>query len=267
MRFYSLAATAIVAFCVSTSQAANIDDLGTWTLAEDPPHPNLSATLDSSTQATLSANGAVPATVDIGYQSVDGADVANSTAGHYFSAGESFSVAIDFEVSANASMGLAGIGFGIGEDAAGNNSAGVGLAILNGTPTTFSGASRINNVTQPIAPLPLAATSSGRFFVAYDEPSGDITYGVNPIPGSLTPSSGAVFSGLQNNWPGEDLLVSFFLRSDTFLIAGPLSSGSVDAVFSNFTVLSGTAVAAVPEPGTIFLVLTGMGALLIRRRR
>ena len=61
--------------------AGPISDLNTWTLVEDPAHPNFSSSVDSPSQITLSASGAVPNATDIGYQSVDGATPGTSTSG------------------------------------------------------------------------------------------------------------------------------------------------------------------------------------------
>lgn len=234
--------------------AASITNLNTWTAVEDPPHPGLSSSLDSSTQATLSADGAIPAGTDIGYQSVDGGTVASSTAGYYFSVLEDFSVAVDFDVTAANSVGLGAIGFGIGEDGAGANSAGAALALLNGSPFVFSGGARINDVTQAPGVLSLTGSLSGRFFVEFDASTGDITYGVSTTPGAATPDAVGTFAGasVHSNWNGDDLLLSFFLRSDTAppLLNTPLTAGTVDAVFSNLEVLSGAARAVIPEPST-----------------
>lgn len=250
----------------SSATAASISDFSTWALVQDPPNANMTASLDSSTQTTLTANGAVPAGVDIGYQSVDGNETAGSTAGYFFSAADSFQVAVDFDVVTDASAGLAAIGMGIGEDGAGSNSAGPALAVVNGVASTFSGGARTGDITLPPALFGPAATLSGRFFVAYDSATGDVEYGVSTTPGAAAPTHTGVFDGLQNNWNDKDLLVSFFLRSDMFIFP-PLSSGTVDAVFSNFEVLSGTPVAAIPEPAAATLLLAAAAAVAWRPRR
>lgn len=249
--------------------AASITDFNSWTEVEDPPHPGLSSTVDSSTQVTLSADGAIPAATDIGYQSVNGATVAASTAGYYFSVLEDFNLAVDFDVAAANSVGLGAVGFGIGEDSAGANSAGAALAVFNGSPFAFSGGARINDVTQAPAVLGLAPSNSGRFFIAFDASTGDITYGVSTTPGAATPDAAGTFTGasVHNNWNGDDLLVSFFLRSDAAppILPTPLSAGTVDAVFSNLEVLSGTARAVIPEPST-GLLAAGLLLLAIGKR-
>lgn len=263
---------ALLLIAVQAAPAASLTDLTTWTEVEDPAHPGLSSTVDSASQITLSADGAIPAATDIGYQSVDGATVAGSTTGYYFSVLEDFSLAIDFDVTAANSVGLAAIGFGIGEDGAGANSAGAALAVFNGSPFAFSGGARVNDVTLAPSVLGVAPVTSGRFFIEFDASSGDITFGVSATPGAATPDTFGTFAGaaVQNNWNGDDLLASFFLRSDTAppILPTPLSAGTVDAVFSNLEVLSGTARAVIPEPSTGLLAagLACLGAGLSRRR-
>lgn len=255
------------AFIVGNTASAAIADIGNWTEAEDPAHPGLSSTVINPSNVMLSASGAIPAGTDIGYQSVNGNSVAGSSSGYYFSAANDFEIAIDFSFSEIASAGLAGIGFGIGEDGTGANSAGVGLAIFNGAPFGgFAGAARTNDADEPLGLLGAPLSASGRFFVGYDASSGDINYGVNTTPGSATASHSGTFGGLQNNWNGDDLLVSFFLRSDSVSIFSSLSSGELDAVFSNFEVLSGSAMSVVPVPGALFLLAPALG-LLARSRR
>ncbi len=258
------AVTAAWTFGLAASYSANIIDFNTWTEVQDPPHAGMTSNVDSASQVTLTASGAIPAGTDIGYQSVNGTDVSSSSSGHYFSTGADFQVAIDFDLMAANSVGLGGIGFGIGEDSAGTNSAGVALAILNGSPTLYSGAARVNDVTQAPLTLALSASSTGRFFVHYDSANGDITVGVSNTPGALTPDATNTFSGanVQNNWAGDDLLVSFFLRSDS-VVFPPLSAGTLEVVFSNFEVLSGTSI-AVPEPGSAALCIIGMMLLRFR---
>jgi len=237
----------VAAHAMGPTRTEAITDFGTWTQVQDPAHPGMSGRVDNASQITLSASGAVPAATDIGYQSVDGPSAAAATGGHYFSAGESFHVAIDYDVIAASSVGLAALGFGVGEDAEGRNSAGPALAVDNGNPLAFSGGARVNDVTQPPVLFGPAATSSGRFFVRYDAASGDVVFGVNATQGTASPTHSNAFSGIQNSWNGNGLLVSFFLRSDSAIFP-PLSSGTIDAVFSNFEVLEGTPVAAAPEP-------------------
>ena len=155
----------------------------------------------------------IPAGTDIGYQSVDGVDVAGSASGFYFSPLEDFHVAIDYDVTHDASVGFAGIGFGIGEDRDGMDSAGMGLAINNGAPTAFAGAARIGDVNQSPLLFGTAATTSGRMFVEYDSTSGDIAVGINTTPGAAVPTETQTFAGIQNSWDDEPLLASFFCEA------------------------------------------------------
>ena len=248
----------------STLHAAMISDFTTWTEVADPPHPGLSSSVNGiSNEVTLVASGAIPAATDIGYSSVDGNDVVGSTNGHYFSPNADFQVAVDFAISSQNSVGLGGIGFGIGEDAAGSNSAGVGLGIFNGSPVLFAGAGRTND--NPVVSVETyTGTASGRFFVDYDSASGTVTWGVNTTPGAGTPDDTGEFTGIQNDWNDKNLLVSFFLRSDTILTFPPLTSGELSGVFSNFVVLEGTPI-GIPEPTTSFLLSVGL--LLATARR
>ena len=248
----------------SALHAAMITDFTTWTEVEDPAHPGMTSSVDSATQVTLNASGSIPAATDIGYASVDGADVGNSTAGYYFSINEDFHVAVDYAISSDASVGLAGIGLGIGEDAAGANSAGVGMGVFNGAPVLVTGASRTNDVTTAGAET-YAGTASGRFFVAYEAASGTVTWGHSGGQGAVAPSNTGVFANIQDGWTDSALLVSFFLRSDTILTFPPLTSGELSAVFSNFEVLEGTPI-EVPEPAGMALLCAGL-MVAIRRRR
>ncbi len=255
---------------ISPVWAAAIDDFNTWALGQDPAHPGMSGSVVSPSQVTLNATGAIPASTDIGYQSVSGNNVASSADGFHFSVDENFQIAVDFDISAANSIGLASIGFGVGEDSDGMNSAGAGLAIVNGVALSFAGAARINDVTQSPVLFGPAATNNGRFFIRYDSNSGDIEFGVSTSPGSAAPSHTGVFSGVQSQWSGDDLMVSFFLRSEPgeLLPLPALTAGTINAEFSNFEVLTGTHVAAVPLPagvglfGAALVLLAGMRRML-----
>lgn len=194
------------------ASAGLITDFQTWKQVEDPPHVNMTGGVVSSTEVSLTAIGPVPAGTDIGYQSINGNTVAGSSSGNYFLASQDFHIAVDFAVDAGNSTGFAAIGFGIGEDGDGNNSAGPLLAFFDGTPLGFFGGARTNNVD--ITPLPVpfgpSATTSGRFFLDYQSLSGNITIGVNTIPGSNLPTDTITFGALQTNWNNDSLLVSFF---------------------------------------------------------
>ncbi|MEO1497235.1 MAG: hypothetical protein AAFV43_08810 [Planctomycetota bacterium] len=245
---------ALVIAAASGASASSITDLNTWTQIVDPFDPNLSGVINNATQATLSSTGAVPSGTDIGYASVNGPDVAGSTAGFYFDPTSSFSVAIDYDISGMASLGAGGIGLGVGEDTAGADSAGVGVGFANGALFAASGAGRIDNADVVINPPVINFVgSSGRLFVDYN--AGAITGGHSATPGAAAPSSSyPVPIDPSADWDGENLFVSFFLRSQAVNPFPGFASGTVDAVFSNFEVLSGTPI-AVPEPSSACLVL------------
>jgi hypothetical protein len=115
-------------------------------------------------------------------------------------------------------------------------------------------------------------TYAGTLSVAYDvNPSTSefiITVGATGLTGSTTSFTS---TGDLTAWAGDDLLVSFFLRSDTAsitdpipLTVGPWTGTSAQASFSNLTV-SDNAI-EVPEPTS--LALLGLGTLAwVRPRR
>lgn len=243
---------------VGTMVRADIVSFLNWQLVQDPPNANMTASA-TATQATLLAgNGNVPLSTDIGYQSVNGLTPAVSTHGYAFSHLSDFAVAIDYNLSFSGSPGGAlSLGFGIGEDANGQNSAGVGMATFNGNSVgNFSGAARVNDQNQNVLDLGLSSTLSGSLFVQYDAASGDIVVGAAPTMGAAAPTATGSYLGIQNQWQDGDLLVSFFLRSGpVFAWSG---GGQGEAAFSNFRVLQGSPY-AVPEPGTggLLFLLTG----------
>lgn len=247
----------------AVAQAATITDLSTWSVVEDPPHSGTMASIDVMGVARLTAGGAVPSGTDIGYASVNGADVANSTAGYYFDPSADFSVAVDFDLTARSSIGAGGLGFGIGEDVDGANSAGVGLGFVNGAAALFATAGRVNDVDQPIESI-VSGFGSGRLFIEYDSATGDVKAGVNATQGTPAPSVFKTLSGIQDLWTDGPLLVSFFLRSQAITPFPALTSGQVDAYFSNFEVLSGTPI-SVPEPTAA--ALAALALLACRRFR
>lgn len=260
----ALAAAAGLAVLASTTLGA-INDFNNWTLVEDPPSPNFSSQVVNSSQIELSASGgAIPAGTDIGYQSVDGVTPATSTQGYAFDPAQSFSIAVDFSISfPGSASGDLGIGFGIGEDSDGMNSAGVALLTRNGTATAFGGAARINDVTQAPQAIVTLPSLTGAFFVSYDEPTGDVTVGVG-APGAGAASASTTFAGIQNSWNDGLLLASFFLRSDGTL-GTPWASGTARASFTDFRVLSGSPV-EVPSSGSSALAAIA-GVMVFRRRR
>lgn len=255
---------------LSASAHAGIIDLSQWTLVQDPPHPKLTSSIDSSTQITLRATGGpIPSGTDIGYQSVNGFDVGSSTSGWAFDPGFSFSVALDFNLSFASPVGGFTIGMGIGEDRDGTDSAGVALTSQNGTLSPFFGAARVNDVTQAPVFTGVPGQATGRFIVSYDAATGDVAVGVSTNGDDLPEGSG-VFSHIQNSWDNELLLVSFFARGDNGFFGW--TSGTADAAFSNFHVISGvpTSLAptsVVPEPSTLLLLGSGAIAMFVRGRR
>lgn len=255
---------AIACLGMTGSVMASITSFNNWTLVEDPADPNFTGIVNNSDQITLSAlGGPIPGAVDIGYQSINGATPATSTQGFAFDPAQGFSIAVDFALSFASANGDLAIGFGIGESSSGANSAGVALLTNDGVPFAFGGAARINDVTQPPAPLFAAPALTAAFFVTYDAGTGNITVGVGAL-GAAAPTTTTTFAGIQNTWNGDLLLASFFLRSESSLM-DPWTSGTSDAVFSNFRVLTGQAI-EVPTPGAS-LLLFAAGATLHRRRR
>lgn len=264
------AAFASVVFGLCVAQAgvshAAITDFTTWTQVQDPPHANFTASTTATQATLLASNGPIPSGTDIGYQSVNGSTPALSTAGHAFDPASSFSVAIDFNLAfANSPAGGLAIGFGVGEDGDGENSAGAVMFTQNGAPQLFfGGAARTNDVTASPQPIFVGAALTGSMFASYDAATGNITLGASTTPGAASPAGTTTFTGVQNGWDNTLLLTSFFLRSDNSL-GQAWQSGNAQAVFSNFRVLSGSPT-AIPEPATLatFAFAT---ALLLRRRR
>ncbi|WP_145384615.1 hypothetical protein [Stieleria neptunia] len=252
---------------------ADVTDFGTWSLVEDPAHPAFSATVHGGS-ATLSAgNLGIPAGTDIGFQSVNGSTPQTSTGGFYFRPDADFSLAIDYAWTfSNNPSGSLGLGFGIGEDGDGMNAAGVAMGTNDGAPfLSFGGAARINDVDQTPEPLGGSlflnpSSSSGTLFVAYEASSGDVVVGAATAPDAAAPTVSHTYAGIQNQWSGDDLMASFFIRSDAQTPLTAWSGGNADAVFSNFRVLNGNPV-AIPEPSTAVASLLLVPMLIGRRTR
>lgn len=243
--------------------AADITDFTNWTQVQDPPNANFTGSTTMSAATLLAGNGPVPNATDIGYQSVNGVTPATSTAGYMFDYTQSFSVAIDYSISfANNPNGFLSLGFGIGEDGLGMNSAGMVMVTQNGSPFgTFAGAARANDADAGSFITILPSTLSGSLFVSYDAVTGTITGGASQTPGAGSSSASGSFNMLQDQWNDENLLTSFFIRS------GPLSpwaGGNAEAVFSNFRVLEGQPT-ALPGPSALALMAIVIG--MPRRRR
>ncbi len=248
----------------------DFSDFTQWTPVADPPNSNFSSAASPMLATLSAADAAIPAGVDIGFQSVDGPTVAQSSRGFRFDPQSDFSLAIDYSFSfSNSPAGLLGIGFGIGEDGSGQNSAGVALATLNGSPYLFfGGAARVNDSEQLLPLLPLtAATAQGTLFVSYEASSGNVLVGASGIASASAPQTSGVFAAIQNQWQDEDLMASFFLRSQSQSgLPAWQGGGTADAVFSNFRILSGNAI-AVPEPSGMLAVSLAAALACLRRPR
>jgi hypothetical protein len=257
-----LSAVALLSLALTGHAAAQVTDFNSWTLLQDPPHPNFTAQVNSGSTVTLNATaGPIPNATDIGYASVNGPTVASSTAGHAFDPAQSFSLSVDYNLTfgPGATGGLA-IGFGVGEDTDGANSAGAVLLTNNGSAFATSGAARINNVNfETPKGLALGGPLAGTMTLAYAADTGSITATVG--------NTSATFAAIQDQWSGTSLLPSFFLRSAAQSpLVSAWSAGTAAATFSNFTVLSGTAT-VVPEPTAALLMLVATLGLASRRTR
>ena len=178
-----------------------------------------------------------------------------------FDPSQDFTIAVDYTLDfGRNARSLRDLGFGIGADTQGSNWAGVAMANVDGNRfLTFAGLAAIND--QPLSPLSLGFTPSratGSLFVQYVASSGDVIVGNSTTQGADTPNLSATYSGIQRQWPGDDLSVLFFARDKP----------TAESVFTNFRVLNG-APTGVPEPSQT--VGAGIGLLfmvwLTRRRR
>lgn len=262
----TIAQAMAIALLFFGTAAADITDFNSWTLVEDPAHSNFGSSVDSASQVTLTANGGpIPAGTDIGYQSINGLTPATSTQGYYFDHTSDFSVVVDFNMNFSNAVGVLAFGVGVGENEDGGNSAGATLVTNNGSPLVFGYASRTNDVNQAVGtiagPTP---QNSARMITTYDASSGDIVVGVSTNNDDIAEGS-FTFAGLQNDWTDGNLMVSFFIRSDQFFTLTPWESGSSETTVTNFRVLSGTPVSAVPEPQSAIL-LVGFSLCLFSRR-
>jgi hypothetical protein len=162
MKLQCIAGTRLVAAVLTglflpALAVASITDFNTWDPVEDPYHENFTGSVDSASQITLRATaGPIPFGTDIGYQSVNGDAVADSTAGWAFDPSSDFSVSVDFSVFFEDPEGGFSLGMGIGVDRHGTDSAGILLARQIGGLLTFGGASRVNDATHSLIGLGLA---------------------------------------------------------------------------------------------------------------
>ena len=275
----SLFSLAVLSLSSMTLVAQDMSNFTSWTQTQDPAHPLFTAA-KTATDATLSAaSGSIPAGTDIGFTSVNRNSVAQSSSGFYFSAGSSFNLAIDYDLTVMASAVPTGlfIGFGIGEDGTGVDSAGITLGYASGfgfTTRAFAATARANDSNLPFATVDGTASQTGTFFVSFDHLAGNVTVGAADSANASSAGGSHTFTDIAQSWNGDALLASFFMRSDTPTVPGvalafPRWSGNTaSAVFSNFRILAGTPT-AVPEPAAfaLFLGLTSAMLIINRRRR
>lgn len=271
---------------ITTIHAAPITDFHAWNLVEDPPRDNLSSSIDSPNQVTLTASGSVPDANYIGYQSLNGNSPSRPVSGFAFDPTTSFSIAIDYDWSLQNAVGGSEIGFAISEYGERNNTASVQILAWNNRVllVTESAQTQFGSVeTTPLIDTdepfstPGAPPPMGSLHLAFDAESGDITVGSGMIGSDLVDRVG-ILSGdtVYNLWNAEGdiglLSVSLFLRSqqigdgEAATLVPQFSSGLASISFSNFRVISGSPV-AIPEPALLGLsVLTGFGFILRRVR-
>ncbi|MBX2850198.1 MAG: PEP-CTERM sorting domain-containing protein [Phycisphaeraceae bacterium] len=270
---------AALAYALAVPAAATIDDLTTWDFYRDPSDPNVNASMTGSVAPNLAELNFIndldiPAGYDIGFSSVNANSVVEATSGYYFDSSQDFTIRAHFSLQVTDPAGFVGIGMGIGEDRAGFNSAGIGFGVGTGAINlaTYGGAATNNDapVTQALNLFEVADNNySGSLTVSYDASSGDVTVGAAPllgIPDPLAPTQSVTFSGASDlvAWNGDDLVVSFFLRSDDPSIYSNWSGETANADFFDFTVVEGAAI-QVPEPTSLALIALG-GLAMMRRR-
>lgn len=282
-------ATALVCALTASAHAA-IEELTDWDLYTDSASatPAQAAAMTGSSAPNLAQLNFIDdvdqdAGFDIGYSSINANTVSDATAGYYFSAASDFSVALNFELTLTGPEGFVGIGLGIGEDLAGENSAGIALGVGSSGTTSLAlfGAAGRNNDSAVIKPLsntlyqPVissaggSTTYAGSMTVSYDASTGDIAVGAGGVSGTSTPDpaqTSATFLAASDlpGWAGDDLLVTFFLRSDDPSIFDSWTGQAAEADFFDFTAVQGSPV-QVPEPAS--LALLGLGTLVLTRRR
>jgi hypothetical protein len=101
--------------------------------------------------------------------------------------------------------------------------------------------------------------------ISYNSASGDVTLGVSNNGDDIAEGS-YTFDELQKSWTDGPLMASFFIRSDAIL-GNAWQSGTSNTIVTNFHVISGTPIAAVPEPGSVVALLGLMLVGVARRRR
>jgi hypothetical protein len=260
---------------------AHITDLTTWDLYKDASGATTaqSDAMTGSATANLAnlnfiGDVDIPAGFDIGYSSVNSNTVAGATSGYYFDASQNFTIRMHFSLDVVSPAGFVGIGMGIGEDRAGVNSAGIGFGVGTGVVNAaVFGAAATNNDTPITSAFALSETVDNEYFgsltVSYDAASGDVTVGAAKFlgaPDPLAPTETFTFDGTTDlgAWAGDELLVSFFLRSDNPLIYNNWTGDLAEASFFDFTIVEGRVI-QIPEPTS--LALLGLGGLAMIRRR
>ena len=267
-------------WCTLVAPAAmgQIEDLTGWDFYRDPSDPGVNAAMTSSVAPNLAElnfinDVDIPAAYDIGFSSVNANTAAAATSGYYFDASSDFTIAIEFELTLTNPNGFVGLGLGIGEDRAGDNSAGIafGVGTAGISIGSFGAAATSDNsaITKFLSPSVAATgTYAGSLTVGYNATTGDITVGAaGASAGStpLSPTGTATFTAAElPDWTGADLLASFFLRSDDPSLFSNWTGQTANADFFNFTVVQGSAT-QVPEPAS--LALLGLGVLAISRCR
>ncbi|MEO0474643.1 MAG: PEP-CTERM sorting domain-containing protein [Planctomycetota bacterium] len=272
---------ACLACALTASVHAAIDDLTAWDLYTDSSGatPTQLDAMTGSSAANLAQLNFIDdvdqnAGFDVGFSSVNANTVAGSTSGYYFDASADFTIAIEFELTLTSPDGFVGIGFGIGEDRAGVNSAGVAFGVgTAGISIGSFGAAATNQdsaITKLLSPaVSPTDTYAGSLSVAYNATTGDITVGAAAASGSSTPLAAtgtATFTAAElPDWAGDGLVASFFLRSDDPSIFANWTGETAEADFFNFTVVQGSAT-QVPEPASLALLGLGLGLISCRHR-
>jgi hypothetical protein len=156
-------------------------------------------------------------------------------------------------IGAGSTPGIAGLQFGVGTDASGDDSAGIALGIVsNGTfaIAAVGVSNRVNNIGSAITPV--AGGNTGTFYISYDADTDALTlstagYGVG----------GHTYAGLvQGTWGADELLVGFGVRG------GGVRIDPGEAWFDNFELTTGV----VPEPASVGVLALGAALLLVKRK-
>ena len=269
MNTFRISLTFVLQIALGLVASAAITNFDQWSLVEDPAHDGFDGSASADSASLTVGNVAIPAGTDIGFQSINGQTPGTSTSGFYFDPSSDFRLAIDYEWSfSNSPTGFLGLGFGIGEDSDGANSAGVAVGSSNGsTLMTFGGAARIGDMDQ--TPFVVGVTTSptqGSMFVEFEAATGNISLSASTVKGATSGLEIGTYAGIQKNWSGDKLMASFFVRSGQLPFFSNWKGGNANAVFSNFRVLNGNPV-AIPEPtGIGFLAALGIIATATRRR-